>query len=194
MTDTLAPTRPMPPLQLPDAVRRGSYLLDPVHTRVLFSVSHFGISTFYGEFLRPTGMLDLSSSQQGAEAGALTVSVPVANVRTSVDLLDEELCSRDWLDAGRFPNVTLTSTSPVSLASRAFQVTGNLSLHGVTREIVLDATFVGAGINPVKQVYTIGFDIRGTLRRSDFGVLAALPQIGEEVGLIVSAAFELQSS
>jgi polyisoprenoid-binding protein YceI len=73
-------------------------------------------------------------------------------------------------------------------------VAGNLSLHGVTREIVLDATFVGAGINPVKQVYTIGFDIRGTLRRSDFGVLAALPQIGEEVGLIVSAAFELQSS
>lgn len=173
------------------AVHRGRYLLDPVHTRVLFSVSHFGISTYYGEFSNPSGILDLASPQAGA--GALTVAVPVAGVLTSSRVLDEELRSHDWLDAERFPTVTFTSTSPVSLASRSFQVVGNLSLHGVTREITLDATFVGAGINPVKQVYTIGFDIRGKLRRGDYGVMAALPQIGEEVGLIIGAAFELEA-
>lgn len=57
----------------------------------------------------------------------------------------------------------------------------------------MDASFVGAGVNPTKQVYTIGFDIRGKIRRGDFGVMAALPQIGEEVGLIIGAAFELET-
>jgi polyisoprenoid-binding protein YceI len=194
MTDTVALLETSMPKPL-SAVSRGRYLLDPVHTRVLFSVSHFGISTYYGEFSNPSGMLDLASPQAGAGAGAgaLTVAVPVAGVLTSSRVLDEELRSGDWLDAERFPTVTFTSTSPVSLASRSFQVAGNLSLHGVTRKITLDATFVGAGINPVKQVYTIGFDIRGKLRRGDYGVMAALPQIGEEVGLIIGAAFELEA-
>jgi len=191
MTDTV--TTPMSSLsQELRAVRRGRYLLDPVHTRVLFSVSHFGISTYYGEFSSPSGMLDLRTPQPGA--GALTVSVPVASVLTSSRVLDEELRGGDWLDAERFPAVTFTSTSPISLATQSFQVLGNLSLHGVTREIVMEATFVGAGVNPAKQVYTIGFDVRGKLRRGDFGVMTALPQIGEEVGLIIGAAFELETA
>lgn len=191
MTDTASLPPPMAASPELNAVRRGSYLLDPAHTRVLFSVSHFGISTYYGEFLRPCGALDLASEQLGA--GALAVSVPVANVSTSSSVLDTELRSRDWLDSERFPDMTFTSSAPLSLAHRRFLVSGKLSLHGVTREITLDATFVGAGINPVKQVYTIGFDIRGTLRRSDYGVMAALPQIGEDIALIISAAFELQT-
>lgn len=191
MTDTV--TTPMSSLsQELGAVRRGRYLLDPVHTRVLFSVSHFGISTYYGEFSSPSGMLDLRTPQPSA--GALTVSVPVASVLTSSRVLDEELRGGDWLDAERFPAVTFTSTSPISLATQSFQVLGNLSLHGVTREIVMEATFVGAGVNPAKQVYTIGFDVRGKLRRGDFGVMTALPQIGEEVGLIIGAAFELETA
>ena len=190
MSDPVTSSTTTLPQEL-SAVRRGHYRLDPVHTRVLFSVSHFGISTYYGEFLSPSGMLDLASPHPGA--GALTVSVPVANVLTSSSVLDEELRSRDWLDAERFPAMTFTSTSPVSLGSRTFQVTGILSLHGVTREIVMDASFVGAGVNPIKQVYAIGFDIRGKIRRGDFGVMAALPQIGEEVGLIIGAAFELET-
>lgn len=173
-------------------IRRGRYVVDPAHTRVLFSVSHFGFSTYFGEFTGPHGTLDIPRSANDG-ASRLAVSVLVANVSTSNRTLDDELRSSDWLDAERFPLLTFESVSPVSLADNAFKVTGTLSLHGVTREVTFDATFVGAGINPKKQVYTIGFDIRGLIRRSDYGVTAALPVIGDELGLIISAAFELES-
>jgi polyisoprenoid-binding protein YceI len=78
--------------------------------------------------------------------------------------------------------------------SGAMQVMGQLSLHGVTRTVVFDASFVGGGLNPKKAVYTVGFDIRGRIRRSEFGVTAALPMIGDELSLIISAAFEFSSS
>ena len=174
------------------AIRRGRYVVDPAHTRVLFSVSHFGFSTYFGEFTGPHGTLVIPRSANDG-ASRLAVSVLVANVSTSNRTLDDELRSSDWLDAERFPLLAFESVSPVSLADNAFKVTGALSLHGVTREVTFDATFVGAGINPKKQVYTIGFDIRGRIRRSDYGVTAALPMIGDELGLIISAAFELES-
>lgn len=171
--------------------RRGRYVIDPMHTRVLFSVSHFGFSIYYGEFVHPQGTLDLASEAPGA--GALEVWVPVANVSTSNSALDDELRGRSWLDAERFPKVALASTSPISLASRQFRVTGDLSLCGLTRSLTFDVTFVGAGINPKKQIFTIGFDIRAKLRRSDYGVMSELPHIGDEVSLMISAAFELES-
>lgn len=174
------------------AIRRGRYVVDPAHTRVLFSVSHFGFSTYFGEFTGPRGTLDVAPSASGG-AAELAVSVPVANVSTSNSTLDGELRSSDWLDAERFPLLTFRSASPVALTDSAFQVTGTLQLHGVERDVTFDASFVGAGINPKKQVYTIGFDIRGRIRRSDFGVNAGLPLIGDELGLIISAAFELEA-
>ena len=174
------------------AIRRGRYVVDPAHTRVLFSVSHFGFSTYYGEFTGPHGTLDIPRSANDG-AARLAVSVPVANVSTSNRTLDDELRSAAWLDAVRFPLLEFASASPVSLDHNAFKVTGTLSLHGVTREVTFDATFVGAGINPKKQVYTIGFDIRGRIRRGDYGVTAALPVIGDTLELIISAAFELEA-
>ena len=174
------------------AIRRGRYVVDPAHTRVLFSVSHFGFSTYFGEFTGTYGMLLIPAAVNDG-AVQLAVSVPVDNVSTSNRTLDDELRSSDWLDAQSFPLLSFAATSPVSLADNTFNVTGALSLHGVTRQVSFDATFVGAGINPKKQVYTIGFDIRGHIRRSDYGVTAGLPLIGDELNLIISAAFELES-
>jgi polyisoprenoid-binding protein YceI len=174
-------------------VSRGRYVIDPAHSHVLFSVSHFGISTYFGEFTGPAGALEIPLSAHGSDT-RLAVSVPVANVRTTSHILDDELKSRDWLDAERFPLVSFDFAAPLSLAANSFQVTGALALHGVTRNATFDVSFVGAGMNPAKQLYTIGFDIRGRIRRSDFGVTAALPMIGDELGLIISAAFELEAS
>lgn len=174
-------------------VSRGRYVIDPAHSHVLFSVSHFGISTYYGEFTGPGGTLDLPLSANGSDT-RLSVSVPVAQVKTTSRILDDELRSRDWLDAEQFPLIAFDFTAPRSLTENSFQVAGALTLHGVTRHVTFDVRFVGAGMNPAKQVYTIGFDIRGRIRRSDFGVTAALPMIGDELGLIISAAFELEAS
>ena len=173
-------------------VSRGRYVVDPAHSHVLFSVSHFGISTYFGEFTGPGGTLDIPLSAN-RNATRLAVSVPVANVKTTSRILDDELRSRDWLDGERFPLIAFDFAAPLSLAANSFQVAGALALHGVTRNVTFDVSFVGAGMNPAKQVYTIGFDIRGRIRRSDFGVTAALPMIGDELGLIISTAFELEA-
>ncbi|MGJ7603558.1 YceI family protein [Variovorax sp. LT1R20] len=172
-------------------VSRGRYVIDPVHSHVLFSVSHFGISTYYGEFTMPGGTLDIPLSASGSDT-RLAVSVPVANVKTTSRILDDELKSRDWLDGEQFPLIAFDFAAPLSLARNSFQVTGTLALHGVTRDVTFDVNFVGAGMNPAKQVYTIGFDIRGRIRRSEYGVTTALPMIGDELSLIISAAFELE--
>jgi len=174
-------------------VSRGRYVIDPVHSHVLFSVSHFGISTYHGEFTMPGGTLDIPLSASDGPT-RLAVSVPVANVRTTSRILDGELKSRDWLDGERFPSIAFDFAAPLSLAENSFQATGALALHGVTRDVTFDVNFVGAGMNPAKQVYTIGFDIRGRIRRSEFGVTTALPMIGDELSLIISAAFELEVS
>ncbi|QOF80357.1 YceI family protein [Variovorax sp. 38R] len=174
-------------------VSRGRYVIDPVHSHVLFSVSHFGISTYHGEFIAPAGTLDIPLSANGSQT-RLAVSVPVANVRTTSRILDDELRSREWLDGERFPSIAFDFAAPLSLSENSFQVAGALTLHGVTRNVTFDVSFVGAGMNPVKQVYTIGFDIRGRIRRSEYGVTTALPMIGDELGLVISAAFELEVS
>ncbi len=174
-------------------VSRGRYVIDPVHSHVLFSVSHFGISNYYGEFTMPGGTLDIPLSADGSHT-RLAVSVPVANVKTTSRILDDELKSRDWLDGERFPSIAFDFAEPLSLAENSFQATGALTLHGVTRNVTFDVSFVGAGMNPAKHVYTIGFDIRGRIRRSEYGVTAALPMIGDELRLIISAAFELEVS
>lgn len=175
----------------PKAVKAGHYVVDPAHTRVLFSVSHFGFSTFYGEF--PGAWGHLSIDPAAPERTKLSVSVPVANVTTTNSTLDRELRSADWLDAQRYPAITFESSSVDVTDDGGALVHGQLALHGVTRPLTLEARFVGGGINPVKDRYTIGFDARGRFKRSQFGVESHLPLIGDDIELILSGAFEIQS-
>lgn len=175
----------------PKMVKAGHYVVDPVHTRVLFSISHFGFSTFYGEFPGAWGHLDIDPASP--ERAALKVSVPVANVTTTNSTLDWELRSADWLDAQRYPAITFESASVDVTGQGEALVHGALTLHGVTRPLTLKVRFVGGGINPVKDLYTIGFDARGRIKRSQFGVESHLPLIGDDLELILSGAFEIQS-
>ena len=176
----------LPPLSW-SALRAGRYVIDPSHTRVLFSVSHFGLSTFFGEFTRPVGALLFDPAR--LSAARLSVSVPVANIATQNQVLDEELRSSDWLDSARFPQLELDSSKCILQSDGSLDVHAEMRLHGVSRQLVLTATLAGAGVNPKNQTYTVGFDVRGSLRRSDFGV-TALPLIGDELQMIISAAFE----
>lgn len=171
-------------------VRAGRYRLDPSHTRVLFSVSHFGFSTFYGEFVRPEGTLEFDPAN--VAGSMLRVAVPVASIQTMNATLDEELRSSDWLDSERYPTLTLAMTACGAQPDGSLRILAQMSLHGVTRQVLLEARFVGAGVNPKNERYTLGFDVRGKIRRSDFGVTAA-PLIGDELTMIIGAAFELEA-
>ena len=172
----------------PAAVKPGAYVIEPTHTRVLFSVSHMGFTTYYGEFPGASGQLTLDPAHP--EASRLDVTVPIGGVTTTSAKLDGELRSPDWFDAARFPTAMFHSTHITLVGSNDAEVAGDLTLHGVTRPVVLHAHFNGAGVNPVAHDYTAGFEVSGVIKRSQFGVSKYVPLIGDDTRLIVSAAFD----
>ena len=179
-----------PPTHDPAKVEGGSYKVDPNHTQVMFSVSHMGFSTYTGTFSGADGELTLDPKT--ASASALKVSVPVKSVMTTSTKLDEELRSADWLDAGQFPDMTFVSTKVTPAGKGKAKVTGDLTIHGVTKPATLEVSFVGAGVNPLDKKYTVGFEAKGDVKRSDFGVKKYVPLIGDTLHLSIAGAFEHQ--
>ena len=172
----------------PAAVHPGAYTVEPYHTRVLFAVSHFGFTTYYGNFTGVTGSLTLDPKKPSDSK--LSISIPTASVSTTNPVLDGELKSADWFDAAKYPAITFTSTSVTPTGHGNAKVAGDLTLHGVTKPVTLQVKFNGAGVNPIDKAYTAGFEVSGKVKRSDFGVTKYVPYVGDDVTLIISAAFE----
>jgi polyisoprenoid-binding protein YceI len=171
-------------------VQPGSYKVDPNHTQVVFSVSHFGFTNYSGLFSGATGTLQLDPAK--LSASKLNLSIPVDSVTTTSSKMTEELKGDKWFDTAKFPNATFVSTRIVPTPEGA-SVTGNLTLHGVTKPVVLRVRFVGSGVNPLDKAYTVGFEATGTVKRSEFGVTRDLPVIGDGVHLKIAGAFERQT-
>ena len=176
----------------PSAVQPGAYKVEPSHTRVLFTVSHMGFTKWYGDFTGASGALTLDPKNPAA--ATLQVSLPIASVSTTNAKLDGELKAADWLDAGHFPLATFKSTVVTPKGTGMADVTGDMTLHGVTKPVTLHVTFNGAGVNPLDKAYTAGFEAHGTIKRSDFGVTKYVPLIGDTVELTLSGAFEKPTS
>jgi polyisoprenoid-binding protein YceI len=169
-------------------VKPGTYKVEPAHTQVLFSVSHFGFTTYYGNFSGVSGSLAVTPKKIADMA--VSISVPVASVATTSTKLDGELKSADWLDAAHYPAMVFRSTKVTQTGPYEADVEGMLSLHGITKPLTLHATFNGAGVNMLDQKQTLGFQLSGALKRSDYGVSKYVPLVSDDVTLMISAAFE----
>ena len=174
----------------PAKVHPGIYTVEPEHTEVLFAISHFGFSTYYGRFAQASGTLVFDPATPANST--LFVSVPSASVSTASDKLNAILKDTGWFEAARFPALTFKSTKVTVTGIDRGVVTGDLTLRGVTRPLTLEVTFDGAGVDPADSKYTIGFDATGTLKRTDYGISTFAPYIGDEVRLILSGAFVKQ--
>lgn len=171
-------------------VEAGTYAMDPNHTQIVFSVMHMGFTPYYGRFSSPSGTLVLSPKVPAESK--LTAIIPAATISTTSDKLDGELKGQQWLDVAKYPQVTFRSTKIVPTSKDSAKVTGDLTLHGVTKPVTLDVHFVGAGINPLDKTYTVGFQATGEISRSDFDVKTYVPLIGDAVQITLSGAFERQ--
>jgi polyisoprenoid-binding protein YceI len=169
------------------SAKPGSYKVESYHTQVGFSISHFGFTNYSGLFSGATGSLQLDPTKLGTSK--LDISIPVDSVTTTVSKLTDELKGDQWFDTAKFPKATFVSTQVVPTAEGA-TVTGNFTLHGITKPVVLHVRFIGAGVNPIDKAYTVGFEATGTIKRSDFGVKTYLPAVGDEVQLSIAGAFE----
>lgn len=173
----------------PAEVRAGVYTLDPAHSKITWSVSHMGFSTYVGQFAKVDGQLTLDPRRP--EASQLAVTVDANSVGTLNEALDKHLKTADFLDTAKFPTATFKATQIKVTGDRTADITGDLTLHGVTRPVTLEAEFNQAGVNPLDKTYSLGFDAEAKIKRSDFGMTAYLPGVGDEVELEIEAELKL---
>ena len=148
------------------AVPTGTWTIDPAHSKVGFAVKHMGIATVRGEFAGFEGTLEISDDLGTATARGI---VKAETVDTSEPQRDAHLRSADFFDVEQHPEISFESTEIEPVDDESFRVTGNLTLHGVTNEITLDAEVQGTDIDPWGNE-RVGLEITGSLSRGDYGM------------------------
>ena len=174
----------------------GTYNTDPGHTLIGWRVSHFGFNDYFGIFGDATGTLVLDPAKPNAST--VDITIPVGKVTTASTGLTGHLL-RPGKEGGKADffgpapaDAKFVSTSVVAKGTTA-KITGNLTLNGITKPVVLDTTFSGAGNNPFNKKATVGFHATAVIKRSEFGISYAVPMISDDVTLDISVAFEKAS-
>jgi polyisoprenoid-binding protein YceI len=144
----------------------GTWVVDPAHSYVGFAVKHLGISTVRGEFKEFEGTVEIGEDVSAWRAYG---TVKVASIDTAETDRDGHLRSPDFFDAAQFPEITFESTKIEALDDDEFRVTGRLTIHGVTNEIVLHAEVGGSELDPWGNE-RVGLAVTGRLSRGDYGM------------------------
>jgi len=160
------------------------YELDPNHTRIDFSWTHFGFSHPMGRFDRFDG--DFRFDPADPTKSSVTVTIPVSSIDTGVAKLDAHLQTADFFDVANYPTATFKSTRVERAGEHGLKVTGDLTLHGVTRPVVLDVVINKIGPHPMAGRAAAGFDATTTIKRSDFGISNYVPNVSDEIRLSIS--------
>lgn len=161
-----------------------AYTLDPVHTQVSFSVERFGFSRVYGFFDDITGEVTLDSAHP--ERSSVYATIPIASLDTGNAERDGFLRGQFWLKGDAFPTMEFRSTSVRHVGAQQAEVTGDLTLAGVSAPVTLMVTLNNQGVDPHTRRQAAGFSASGTLMRSVFGIRTA-PPIGNEVRFSIEA-------
>ena len=160
------------------------YDIDPNHTYVTFTYSHFGFSHPVGKLEKFSGDFELDTAD--LTKSSITVTFPLDGLHTGVPKLDDDLRSPAFFDAAKYPDITFRSTKVEKVGSDRLRVSGELSAHGITRPVVLDAKINKIGENPMSKKPSAGFEADATIKRSDFGVDRFAPGVSDEVHVHVS--------
>ena len=179
-------------------VPAGEYKTDRAHSTLIFRLNHLGFSHYTARFRRFDAKLQFDP--RNLAATQLTATIDPRSLETDYPdpkyNFNEELTGEHWLDAAKFPEITFRTTQVEDLGNQALRVHGDLTLHGVTKPIVLEATYNGgyAG-HPMDPQARVGFSAHGVLRRSDFGISGGIPQaasnigVGDQVAIVIESEF-----
>ncbi|MBB3264495.1 polyisoprenoid-binding protein YceI [Azospirillum sp. OGB3] len=162
-----------------------AYKLDPAHTAVVFIVDHLGFSKAVGSFNTVAG--ELSFDKDAADKSSLSVTIDTTSIDTNHAKRDEHLKSPDFFNVKEFPKLTFKSTKIEKTGDKTGKLHGDLTLLGVTKPVVLDVTFNKDGVSPASKQETVGFSARGTIKRSDFGMKYGVPNIGDDIQIIIES-------
>jgi len=176
----------------------GVYTLDPLHTSIVFRVPHMGLSQYTARFTKADGQLTFDPANPAAQS--VTATIDAGSLATGypepAKLDFDAQVEKEFLDTAKYPQITFKSTKVEPTGAETARVTGDLTLHGVTRPVVLEVTYnggyKGGGLDPNPRV---GFSAHGTFKRSDFGIGFGVPApgttfgVGDEVEVIIETEF-----
>lgn len=161
-----------------------TYQLDPMHTQILWHANHLGFSHPSGKWM-PEGTLVLDETKP--ENSKVNVIIKIKGLVTGIPDLDKHLQAKDFFDAANFPIATFVSKKVTKTGKDTAKVEGKLTIRNISKPIVLNVKFNKKGISPINNKMTVGFSATAKLKRSDFGINAFLPAVGDEVKLNIEA-------
>jgi len=160
------------------------YEFDKSHTKILFFINHLGFSDTIGEFTSYDG--NFIFDQNKPENSSVDVTLKPSGIRTSSSALDRELQGDKFFNSDKFPDIRFVSKSVKVTGNNTGEILGEVTLLGVTKPVTLQVTFNKADYHPFTQSYVAGFHAEATFKRSDFGMNAYLPAVGDEVKIFVN--------
>jgi polyisoprenoid-binding protein YceI len=165
------------------ALSAETLLIDPGHAAVIFNWNHRGLSHPVARLEQVSGKMHLDRSDM--TKSWVSVTLPLAGLRTGVGALDRRLKGAEFLDSAAFPAITFKSARIETVGLNALKMYGDLSVHGRTKSVALDVTINKITSDPDNKV-TAGFDADAVLRRSDFGVGRYVPMTGDELSVHIT--------
>lgn len=178
-----------PPQISPLAAPDGSYVLDPAHASVVWSVKHAGLSNYTARFDKVSGALTFDS--ENPENSRVDIRIDPSSVSTGDSDFDDEIATKfSYFDANTFPQIRFVSTDILKTGNNTGEISGDLTFRGTTLPVTLDTIFNGAGKSIGHKGKTLGFSAKSRIKRSGFGMdnLFAFG-VGDEVSVVIEAEF-----
>lgn len=163
--------------------------IDSSHSAVILQWNHFGFSNPVARLEKVEGKLDLD--QADLSRSSIVVNMPLDALRTGDDFLNKRLLGSEFFDAKRYPVATFRSVLVRRVDAEKLVVEGELSVHGVTRPVLLNARLNRIAPNPFTRLTTVGFEADGVIRRSEFGLDKYIPAVSDEVTVRISVGAEM---
>lgn len=162
---------------------QSTWKLDKAHAKLGFGVTHLLVSEVEGSFKNFD--ITVTSTSDDFSGAKIELTADVASINTDNEARDKHLKSADFFDAEKFPQLTFKSTELKPVEGKTYKLTGNLTMHGVTRWVTLSVKYNGTTVHPYNKKSVAGFKITGTIKRSDFGIGASTPAgvVSDEVEL-----------
>lgn len=160
-----------------------TWKIDGNHTAAQFAVRHMGISTVRGAFTKLSGKVDYDSSD--VSKSVIDVTIDAASVDTRVEMRDKDLKGPNFFDVAKYPNITFKSTKVESAGTGKLKVTGDLTIHGVTKSVVLAVDGLGDPMKDPRGVMHLGASATTTIDRTQFGMTYGTAMIGSDITITI---------
>ncbi len=163
------------------------YQLEKTHVDVVFTINHAGFSNKHGRFREIDATLSYDSGEP--QSSSVKVSIKADSLDTGFAARDKDVMSPMFLDVEKYPELQFASTKVSVMPDGTLRIQGDLTLHGITKPVVLSTKLNKQGPNPFDKRPTVGFSATGSLLRSDFGMTNLIPLIGDQVDIAIDAEF-----